>query len=164
MPATLADLMNTLPQAGQVEWLGIRPARGAPMEAMDAVNIVTNGLETDRRVLAGSRPGKRSVTIIQHEHLAVIASLLGEKTISPHLLRRNIVVRGINLLALKKRAFSIGGAVLRGTDVCAPCSKMETILGDGGYNAMRGHGGICAEVLRPGKVTIGDAVVALSAD
>lgn len=54
--------------------------------------------------------------------------------------------------------FRIGGAILRGTGICAPCSRMEETLGPGGYNAVRGHGGITAEVVQPGTISIGDAV------
>ncbi|MEO0923874.1 MAG: MOSC domain-containing protein, partial [Pseudomonadota bacterium] len=81
--------------------------------------------------------------------------------IDPTRLRRNIVVGGVSLIALRKREFKIGTALLRGTDLCAPCSRMETELGHGGYNAMRGHGGICAEVLEEGEIALGDAVIGL---
>jgi MOSC domain-containing protein YiiM len=53
---------------------------------------------------------------------------------------------------------AVGGAVLRITGICAPCSRMEEVLGFGGYTAVRGHGGRCAEVVTPGRVAIGDAV------
>jgi MOSC domain-containing protein YiiM len=74
------------------------------------------------------------------------------------LLRRNIVVSGINLQALKEQQFKIGEAVLFGTGNCPPCSRMEENLGPGGYCAMRGHGGITAYVLQPGKICLGDSV------
>lgn len=67
---------------------------------------------------------------------------------------------GINLLALHDRRFRIGSALLEGTGLCHPCSRMEEALGQGGYNAMRGHGGITARVLEGGLVQIGDRVEA----
>ncbi len=73
------------------------------------------------------------------------------------------MVSGINLRALKDRRFQVGEAVLEATDDCHPCSRMEAILGPGGYNAVRGHGGITARVVEGGAVRIGDAVTALDA-
>ena len=84
--------------------------------------------------------GKRGVTLIQAEHLPVIAALSGHESVSPALLRRNVVVSGIPLIALKGRRFRIGDVVLEGTDSCDPCSRMEEALGPGGFNAMRAHG------------------------
>ena len=76
----------------------------------------------------------------------------------PEILRRNLVVSGINLAALKGREVQVGEAVLRYTVICAPCSRMEEALGKGGYSAVRGHGGWCAEVVQPGQVRLGDVV------
>jgi MOSC domain-containing protein YiiM len=98
------------------------------------------------------------VTLIQAEHLEIVARLLGKAAIEPALVRRNIVVSGINLLALRSQEFQIGEAVLVGTGNCAPCSRMEEVLGPGGYNAMRGHGGITAAVVQPGVLRVGDSV------
>ena len=117
---------------------------------------VDEGLVGDR---FKGRPGNaRQLTLIQEEHLTVIASCLGRGVIDPGLLRRNIVVAGINLLALKDKRFRIGDALLEFSGLAHPCSKMERILGAGGYNAMRGHGGITARVCEGGVVNLGDAV------
>jgi MOSC domain-containing protein YiiM len=119
------------------------------------------GLEGDR--FAGGEHSKRQVTLIQYEHLGVVAALLERERIDPALLRRNLVVSGINLLALNRAQFRIGATVLLGTGPCHPCSRMETQLGPGGYNAMRGHGGITAQVIESGIIRVGDAVSLLSA-
>ena len=103
-----------------------------------------------------TRSGKSR--LIQHEHLPVIAALSQRAGVTPSRLRRNLVVSGINLLALKDREFRIGNVLLKGTGPCAPCSLMEYNLGPGGYNAMRGHGGITAVVLEAGKIQVGDQV------
>ena len=67
-------------------------------------------------------------------------------------------MRGINLLALKGKVIHIGKVELEITGQCHPCSKMETQLGAGGYNAMRGHGGMTARVLTSGVIALGDAL------
>jgi len=155
---TLAELFATLPQLGQVRWIGVRPARRAPIHCLDEVEARSDsGLVGDR--YAGSS-GKRQVTLIQWEHLAVIASTLGQDDLDPKLLRRNIAVSGINLLALKDKRFQIGKAVFEYTGLCHPCSFMEKTLGAGGYNAVRGHGGITARVIRSGRVRVQDPVSA----
>lgn len=123
------------------------------------MDLTESGLVGDHR----AKPGKRAVTLIQHEHLAVIASLLGVDAVMPEQLRRNIVVSGINLLGLRNRRFRIGDVVLEGSGLCAPCSRMETEFGDGGYSAVRGHGGICASVVEGGEIAV-EAVVAAVED
>jgi len=151
---TIAELTARFPRPGTVTWIGVRPERKVPLVPVSSVEITQNGLAGDHR----SRPGKRAVTLIQAEHLPAIASLAGLDELDPAILRRNIVVSGINLFALRNRSFRIGSALLRGTGLCAPCSRMEQSLGPGGYNAMRGHGGITAEVVEPGMLALGDAL------
>ena len=77
-------------------------------------------------------------------------------------MRRNLAVAGIPVRALARRRFAIGDeCILEGTGECFPCSRMESALGDGGYAAMRGHGGIIARVLRGGVIRRGAVVRAL---
>jgi MOSC domain-containing protein YiiM len=154
----LGQLMACLPRAGKVEWIGLRPAREVPMVATPRVLATAGkGLDGDRYA---SDSGKRGVTLIQAEHLPAIAALSGHAAIAPALLRRNLVVSGLPLVALQGRRFRIGDVLLEGTGECDPCSRMEAALGPGGYNAMRNHGGLCARILEGGWLALGDAVVA----
>jgi len=149
-------LMTRFPRAGRVQWLGRRPARGAPVREVDAVQAVAGGGLSGDRYAGGS--GKRGVTLIQAEHLPVIAALAGHAAVAPATLRRNLVVSGIAVSALNGQRFRVGPVLLEGTDSCDPCSRMEEALGAGGYNAMRGMGGLCARILEGGTLRLGDAV------
>jgi MOSC domain-containing protein YiiM len=154
---TVHDYLDTLPQVGRVEWIGLSPGRRQPIVPVEQALVrVGTGLEDDYHALGGQ--SHRQVTLIQFEHLGVIASLVGRACVTPDLLRRNIAVQGINLLALRERRFRIGEAILEGTGPCDPCSRMEDNLGPGGLNAMRGHGGITARVLVEGTIRAGDTV------
>ena len=154
----VVELKKQFPASGRVEWIGLCTGKRGPVQPVDQVlACVGTGLEGDHH--SKRKPGgKRQVTLIQREHIEVVAALLQRDSIEPEQLRRNIVVSDINLLALKECRFQIGDAVLEGSGPCAPCSRMETNLGPGGYNAMRGHGGITARVIEEGLITIGDAV------
>ena len=157
---TIQQLIATLPQQGRLEWIGLRPARRAEINVVQQAELITNyGIKGDRSAEKTGR--KRQVTLIQAEHLPVIASCAGMDEVKPELLRRNLLVSGINLLALKDKTFQVGGAVLEYTGLCAPCSYMEEVLGEGGYNAMRGHGGITARIVKADSILLGDSVQVL---
>ncbi len=157
--STVARLLATLPQTGRVEWIGQRPVRRAPLVA-----VAEAELKTDSHLLGDhARPkagGKRQITLLQHEHLAAVGGFLGlGAPVAPARLRRNLVVSGLNLLALKNRQIHIGDAVILDiTGECHPCSRMEEELGPGGYNAMRGHGGLTARIAQGGIIRVGDVV------
>jgi MOSC domain-containing protein YiiM len=156
MEGRLREMMARHAQGGRVAWIGVRPARREGMVAVKAAEVGAAGVEGDH-----GRAGRRAVTLMQGEHLAAVGAFLGRGAVAPEVLRRNIVVEGVNLAALNGWRVAVGGAVLRITGVCAPCSRMEEALGPGGYNAVRGHGGWCAEVVTPGRIAVGDQVVAL---
>jgi MOSC domain-containing protein YiiM len=159
--SALAMLMSTLPRSGVVRWIGVRPGRASPMVERVRVEAVAGGGLVGDRYAGGS--GKRGVTLIQSEHLPAIAALSGHDAVPPALLRRNVVVAGLPLVALQGRRFRIGTAVFEGTGECDPCARMEKALGPGGFNAMRGHGGLCARIVADGSFAVGDAVEPIGA-
>ncbi|MFT6143251.1 MAG: MOSC domain-containing protein YiiM [Myxococcota bacterium] len=162
-PSIVHRLLNTLPQQGTVQWIGLSPGRREPIHEVDHASIqVGTGLIGDRHATSGR--GKRQVTLIQAEHIDAIRSMAGLETLAPADLRRNVVVSGVNLLALKNKTFRLGTALLEYTGPCDPCSRMEETLGPGGFNAMRGHGGITTKVLEAGEVRVGDKVIPIVGD
>lgn len=165
----LRALTREFTAAGRIEAVFVRPARAAAALSLQRAEVVEDrGIVGDRSAAVPSRqPGgsKRQVTLIQHEHLPLIAAWSCRAGLEASLLRRNLVVSGLNLLAARSPFadeplhLAIGDEVLlQITGPCDPCSKMSVVLGVGGYNAMRGHGGVTARVLRGGWIDIGAAV------
>ncbi|MBA3696677.1 MAG: MOSC domain-containing protein [Methylotenera sp.] len=166
---TLQSLSQTMPQIGKLEAIIVRPARLMPAIQINQTLAIANvGLQDDRRGIEHNpsliKISNRQVTLIQAEHIEVIAKLMRLPNLQAASLRRNLIVSGINLLAVKplfahqKNYLHIGEVVLEVTGICAPCSRMEEILGEGGYNAMRGHGGVIARVIKGGVLREGNAV------
>lgn len=168
-PNSLRQLTTQFAKAGILEKILLRPARRIPVKQVQSVLAIAKvGLESDRISLtqsANANGSSRQVTLIQAEHLAVIAALCGLSEIDPALLRRNLVISGINLIAAKSLfkdqtlLLKIGATVLEVTGPCEPCSRIEELLGVGGYNAMRGHGGVNARIVKGGVLSVGDTVI-----
>lgn len=170
---SLKELAQHFPHAGRLDAIYLRPARLAPVLSVErAVALVDRGLQGDRSAArTPGKPGgsKRQVTLIQAEHLGVIAALTRRASVEAADLRRNLVISGLSLLAARSLfkdatlALRIGDeVVLALSGPCDPCSRMEAVLGAGGYNAMRGHGGMTARVVQGGTIEVGDAVTCVA--
>lgn len=156
----LSRHLQNLPP-GEVNWIGLRPQRKASMLVVQqALATEGLGLKGDRRYT--SSPGSaRQVTFINQEHIDLIAKILSRDIIDPSILRRNVVISGINLVALRHQRFQIGEAIFETNSHCHPCLRMEQALGKGAVAAMLGHGGVCAKVIRSGIIKTGDQVFKL---
>lgn len=146
----LAELRRSFAGPGRLDWIGLRAERKGPLRAALSVDVTEAGLAGDH-----GRPGKRAVTVIQAEHIPVIQQLAASAAVTPEILRRNLVISGINLTALREFGLRIGDVRLQVTAPCAPCSRMEAALGPGGYTALRGHGGWCCSVVSGGHLPVG---------
>jgi MOSC domain-containing protein YiiM len=148
---------------GWVHGIFIADAAKAPMRPVVDVRVLDGlGLEGDRYALgtgAFSRwPGwGRAVTLIEREAIDAIRRETGID-LSGGRSRRNVVTGGIELAGLNGRLFRIGDAVLRGARLCAPCRYLERLTGPGVSDALRGRGGLRADVVEAGVVRVGDAI------
>ena len=170
MPSqTLRELTQQFPLAGRVDAIYLRPARLVSVVSVTEARAEPGlGLIGDRRsstLRTGDLAQKRELTLFQAEHLQTLADWLGLPSLEPGRLRRNLVVSGINLVSMRSLFADVVLQWRIGADVvievsgsCDPCSRMETELGQGGYNAMRGHGGVTARVLTGGTIRVSDPI------
>jgi len=151
--------------------LFISPAIGERMQARSAVRALAGqGLEGDRYALgkgtysAVPRPVARHVSLIGREAMQAANDhliLRGLVPFEPEETRRNILVAGIDVYALLGRDFRIGAVQLRGSDITRPCPVPSAVAGKTGFKeAYHGRGGILAEVLSDGIISIGDTIMA----
>ncbi len=165
----LRELTRQFGRPGRLDAIFLRPRRDVAAIGVESVAALADrGLAGDRsaaREPPATGGGTRLVTLIQTEHVPLIAAWTDRPDLDPAALRRNLMISGLNLLAARspfadvRLHLRVGADVLiRVTGPCDPCSKMEAVLGRGGYNAMRGHGGLTARVVAGGTLRIGDAV------
>lgn len=149
------------PMHGSVEAIFLAGERGAPRTAVEHVRAVAaTGLEGDRyfghQRGGGKHDSERQVTLIEAE--AVDAVRATGAAFAPGDARRNVVTRGVRLNELVGRTFRVGGALLRGTERCDPCSRLTRLTYRGVERDLRDRGGLRAEILESGDIRVGDAV------
>jgi MOSC domain-containing protein YiiM len=160
--------MNTAPNPaplGHVVSLHLHPAQsGAPLQAVESVEVVEGkGITGDSRFFGRlsrdtGQPSRRQVTLIEREQIAEHAAALGLPAIAAGAVRSNIETAGINLIALLGREVQIGEAVLRLYAPRDPCAKMDAICQGLRARMMDQRQGVLAEVVRAGKVCVGDPI------
>jgi MOSC domain-containing protein YiiM len=160
-PTSSASIDLFPPAPGTVESIFLAGERGAPRAAMEQVRAVAAmGLEGDRYFGqprgSGKRACERQVTLIEAE--AVDAVRATGVVFAPGDARRNLVTRGVRLNQLVGRTFRVGGALLRGTERCDPCSRLTRLTYVGVETDLRERGGLRAEILEGGDITVGDDV------
>ena len=151
---------------GVIEQIFVAPAaRVAAVRVDAAVAVAGRGLEGDRYFLgvgAFSRwPGEgRQVTLIEAEAVEAIRADTGiDLSAGQH--RRNLATRGVRLADLLGRRFRVGDVLLRGQRLCAPCKYLDRLVGAEVYDAMKGRGGLRAEIVEGGVIREGDEIRAV---
>jgi len=145
-------------ESGTVTWLGLRPSRKADIKVCQEVFAKADrGLVGDHSANRASGSA-RQVSLINAEDIDAIAALLKRSEIDPSCLRRNIVIAGLNLHAVRYQLLQIGSAIIEVGAHCHPCSRMEKTLGKGAVLSMFNRGGYCAKIIQAGTISVGDEV------
>jgi MOSC domain-containing protein YiiM len=143
-----------------------RPGDAVPPQDDDRRAVLTVrgevGIVGDR--YAG-RPAHRDaqVTVLAAEGLEALAAELGAPAPDPLLARRNVVLRGAEVEALRGEEFSLdcgeGEVRLRGGRPANPCAWLDVALGAGSHRGLRGRAGIRCAALSDGVLRLGPAVL-----
>lgn len=147
----------------RVHSIWIAPAAGSPLVSMDSAALEAGrGIVGDRYHSGDGSfsrwPGAgRAITLIAGESIQAVRDHHGMH-IGEGRSRRNIITTGIDTDDLLGRHFRIGTALLRGIRSCQPCRHLERLLFPGAFEAMRGRGGIRADILESGTIAPGDAI------
>lgn len=138
------------------------PAAGRPCVGHDSRRaLVGLGLEGDRYatdVGTFSKPGRngQALTLVSEESLAQARA--NGADIDEATCRRNVITRGIVLEPLIGRTFAIGEATFRATRLAEPCAHLERITRPGVLRGMVHLGGIRADIIGAGEISVGDSI------
>jgi hypothetical protein len=150
-------------QDGHVEGIFIAALAGElPHTVADVAAIAGRGLEGDR-YFAGEgtffeeRKNGQDLTLIEAEAIEGLAREHGIE-LGPGESRRQVVTRGIGLNDLVGRKFTVGEVECVGRRLCDPCSHLQSLTRPGVLKGLANRGGLRADVVRGGRIAVGDAV------
>jgi MOSC domain-containing protein YiiM len=149
---------------GEIISIHVAPSGGAPMKSITNARVVAGrGLEGDRYFEGvgtySNNPGSgREVSLIEGEAIEALARDYGIE-LSPALVRRNLVTRGVALNHLVGRQFIVGAVKLRGVRLCDPCAYLEKLSRPGTLRGLIHRGGLRAEIVTGGMIQVGDPVL-----
>jgi MOSC domain-containing protein YiiM len=148
---------------GQLAAIFLGDCRGEDLHAVSAVEAVPGrGLAGDRYCAReGTFSAKdgpdREVTLIESEALAGLEREYG-LALPAVKARRNLLTTGVPLNHLVGQDFQVGDVVLRGIRLCEPCNHLEKLTVPGVLKGLVHRGGLRAQIVRGGKLRVGDAV------
>ena len=138
-----------------VEEINIGPSEAlTPVESVTAV--AGKGLVGDRHFTDNPGPGN-ALTLIEAEVLEDVG-LTGAQS------RRQVVVRGVRLGDLIGKRFRVGDVECLGVEICEPCSHLQELTRPGIIKDLIHRGGLNADILSGGMITVGDEVLSPYAD
>jgi MOSC domain-containing protein YiiM len=149
---------------GTIESIHIASAAKAAMQSVAQATLVPGvGVEGDRYALRQGTFFKElpdfELTLIEAEALEALERDYQIK-LPPGDARRNLVTRGIALNHLVGREFTVGKVRVKGIRLCEPCSHLEAVTELSLIKGLRHRGGLRAQILTEGAISVGDVVSA----
>jgi MOSC domain-containing protein YiiM len=147
--------------AGHVEGIFISPEKGLllPEPVESARALAGRGLEGNRYFFESDAPPGVALTLIAAEAVEAMEREHGI-SIEPRESRRNVVTRGIDVNELVGKTFRIGEVECRGIELCEPCTVLQAMTKPGVIKGLAHRGGLNADIISDGEISVGDAVVA----
>jgi MOSC domain-containing protein YiiM len=134
------------------------PGRTPMTEVPKAQVIAGRGFVGDRYF---ARPAghKGQVTFFAEETWRRLGAELKRTDLGLDVFRRNVILRGVDLLALIGVEFEVQGVRFRGVEHCKPCSWMDAAFVTGTWSRLSGWqaGGLRAAVLSDGWLKVGQS-------
>lgn len=128
------------------------------MEVPEIELVAGQGIAGDR--FFGYKEGyKGQITFFDLAVFERLSARFGVFDKDPGVLRRNVLTTGADLNELIGKEFELQGIFFRGREECRPCYWMDTAFAPGAEAAMRGVGGLRAEILTDGLLRAEAALV-----
>lgn len=113
--------------------------------------VAAHGLEGDRYFFPDGAGSGEALTLIEAEALEDVG-LTGAQS------RRQVVVRGVRVNDLIGKRFRIGDVECEGVEICEPCLHLQKLTRSGIIKDLIHRGGLRADILSGGTISIGDQV------
>ncbi|MEM7014127.1 MAG: molybdenum cofactor biosysynthesis protein [Verrucomicrobiota bacterium] len=125
-----------------------------PMESVAEVECVAGKGMVGDRYFDFEPDFKGQVTFFSEEVFEELCREFAVFNKPVAVLRRSIIVSGVDLNELIDQEFEIQGVKFSGSCEAAPCYWMNTAFADGAHEALKGRGGLRARVLSNGVIRV----------
>jgi MOSC domain-containing protein YiiM len=136
---------------GTVEQIAISGEESTLPGAVGEVEVGARGMVGDRYADAGD------ITLIEAEALEAFTAETGIE-LTHEESRRQVLTRGIRLNALVGKRFTVGDVECVGRELCEPCNHLQSMTRDGVLRGMVHRAGLNADIVKPGRIAVGDAL------
>jgi hypothetical protein len=125
------------------------PGEHAIIEVKEIQCVAGKGIVGDR-FFGYKKDYKGQITFFEEETYEDLCGQFGVWDRGPEVLRRNVITRGARLPELIGVEFELQGVRFFGNEECRPCYWMDLAFASGAENAMKGRGGLRAEIRTDG--------------